>query len=758
MFERRLKIILAVLFAFTFVLVLRAAQLQVVQRDDWRVQAAKTMRQEELIESSRGRILDFKGREIAVDQACEDACVDYRVIISPPDEKFVSEFARQRFNLKYPDGFSDKTERKKALDHEIELVNTDIEIMWATLAKVGGMSRQEIEETRQAIIRRVDMRRRYLWYARFDLARDAFNKRAPSAWWKQWLIDDTQKAPNLDTYLPEPVAEEREPHVVLRNISQEIMNLLWKDLDKYPGLVLQPSTTRVYPFAEIGCHVVGSLSKVNDKDLQNDPDLGDGLRKYYDNDLIGRTGLEALCEPLLRGTRGRMEFDLVDKQRTRTLEPEPGADVHTTIDMQLEKDITDAFQHVKMDGASEPIAMHGAAVVLDIKTNQVRAMVSNPGFDPNKLSENYAAMMLDQLNKPMMNRATQFALEPGSTVKPMVGISAVTQGVIGLNEGIECTGYLKIGGRVYQFGRCWTASKFAKSGVAFAHHQIPTQDPHHGHDGNADGFLTLTDAIERSCNVYFETVANRLGMEDLSDWMERFGLGRPTGVGIKEVAGRIPGEFVGSRTEQQHTTWFAGIGQGDVNATPIQMANIAATIARNGIWMRPRLVVEDVPRYKNDPNPDRVDLHVSPAAVAAARQGMINVVNTDAGTGNDLKVPGLLVAGKTGTAQAAVFTIVECDEKGKAILDENGNKIIHRIDPNTPDHSNPDAPWYRGSGADHTSLNHAWFIGFAPAHNPQIAFAVLLEYGGSGGHAAAPVADALLEACIAHGYLARDNN
>ena len=156
-----------------------------------------------------------------------------------------------------------------------------------------------------------------------------------------------------------------------------------------------------------------------------------------------------------------------------------------------------------------------------------------------------------------------------------------------MNEGIECTGFLVIGGKKYSYGKCWTATVGKKVGMV-SHHTIPTQAPHQGHDGNPDGFLTYSDALERSCNVFFETVADRLKIQGLSYWMKQFGLGRPTGIGIAEVRGRLPDSYDGPN--RQFATWTSGIGQGPVAATPLQMCNIAATIARRGIWVRPSLV------------------------------------------------------------------------------------------------------------------------------------------------------------------------
>jgi penicillin-binding protein 2 len=406
-----------------------------------------------------------------------------------------------------------------------------------------------------------------------------------------------------------------------------------------------------------------------------------------------------------------------------------------------------------------------------VKTNQVLAMVSYPDYDLNHFDELYQQFQADEIDDPLRDRATESQLEPGSTVKPMVGLSAITAGVMKVNEGIECTGYLVLPGRgkprtYSRLGRCWVASGFAQQlaalGMTPAHHPIPF--PHHGHDGNQDGFLTYSDALERSCNVYFETVADRMGMDQLTDWMGRFGLGRRTGLGIEEYMGRVPGEVhFGSR---RVTCFLGGIGQSYVAATPIQMANVVATIARGGIWMRPQLLVPDpatghLPPVRPNamPGPDAVDLHLDPEALKACRLGMINVVDGAAGTGKMAHMNDLLIAGKTGTAQAAPFKVLIRDGKGEPLLDADGKKQYTTFAPSTPDNPNTERPWYRGTGTkDNYKLDHAWMIGYAPANDPKVAFAVLVEYGGSGGGAAADVVNASLEACIAHGYLKPQQN
>jgi penicillin-binding protein 2 len=787
MFERRLKVFLFVLAVVTAVLVGRAVDLQILGREHWVEEAAKSLHHDSLTETTRGRLLDVRGRPLAEDMYCFDACVDYRAIPKDPDEQWVHEIAVARVKEQH-----EKTGSTRVMvKDEVTRVKADIDRMWERLAEEGGMSQDQMDDLRQSIVQDVEMRRRYTWYRNYQRAQKGGNTTEPAVvepWYRKWLMGGTDVSA-VDTF-DITIGEQTQPHVILRAISSQVYNELGKEQEHFPGLVLSPGMERSYPlpYGEAACHVLGRLTRVDADDLKEDPWVGDDLRAYKPSDLIGRGGLEALCEPLLRGSRGRVDewssgeseepSDASPGQaggsREEVVDAVPGQDVKTTIDVDLEQDIRSAFNHVNVKREkTDPdlfADLHGAAVAIDVATGEVRAMVSAPGFDPNIPDRDIAALNDDDLNKPMFNRATFSMLETGSTIKPVVGIGAITQGVMGINDTIECTGFLTIQGKEVPGGaRCWTLSKFGfdRSDPRASHHRIPFSDPH------PTGFLTFSDALQRSCNVFFENMGYRLGVDGLSKWMRKFGLGQITGIGIPEVRGRlpdlIPAKDIAARSV--NALW-GGIGQGCVGATPIQMANVAATIARNGIWLRPRLVTDDVsrqlraiaarhpstqPSWTNVPD-GPVDLQLSPQAVAAAQEGMWRVVNTIAGTGNELFRGDLQISGKTGTAQATPFSIPIRDRFGREIYDGKKVKTFYP-QPSTPDKPNPLAPWYLGfeeKGSDKIELKHSWYIGFAPSHNPKIAFAVLVEYGGSGGSAAGTIAKRIVDECVEHGYVPLD--
>lgn len=770
MFERRLKMFLGILLSVMSVLLLRAVHLQIITRSTWSQAAEDFKKRPVLVETTRGRLLDHKGHELAVDEACMDACVDFRAISR--NEKWMRDVAKARVQNDHPDEYkkADKATRQQMLDDEFAKVRRDIDAMFDLLASETGEKPERVDETCRQIGLRVEMRSRLRQYRRYLAAHEEHVKDGDAPWYRRWLIEGGKDGPQVDAF-EDVEDEEISVHPVVRNISPDAYLRLARVTPRCPGLVLRPGTHRRYPYAFAGSHVIGMLTSVTREDMMADPNLVvDPLREYSFTDFIGRAGLEGLCEPTLRGARGRVLRPPGGEDQIETA-PIAGKDVRTTIDIDLQDQIQKMFANMEVpseqagdgDKRTFKVAMHGAAVVIDIKTSAVRALTSYPDYDANTLSENYESLAIDTHNAPLMNRATQSQLEPGSTVKPIVGIGAITQGItvpawgaVNTHTGIECTGYLVINGRKLTNGRCWVASKLGQQlNGHVAHHPVPWESPHKGVHGNANGFLCFGDALERSCNVYFETVADALGVQGLTYWYDQFGLGRETGLGIAESRGALPN----SRPENDPSiAWFSGIGQVGVRGTPVQMANVAATIARDGIWMRPKLVDGDgialapTTTRSGEPVPDRVDLKLSKEALAAARDGMERVVNSLGGTGRHGQMKEFIVAGKTGTAQAAPIRDPVLDAEGKIQFDEKGNRISVLRPLATADHPT-DTPWYRGWGPSGTDYNHAWFIGYAPANDPQIAFAVMVQYGGSGGALAAQTSTKILTACIEHGLI-----
>lgn len=763
MFERRLRILLCLVSAMALLLAGRLVHVQVLRHDYWTGQAELTLRRTTLLQTTRGAILDARGRPLAFDAPCMDAAVDYRAVLPEPDEVWVNRHALRRVRDMPAEQFSalPRERRIEILKQERLAVRADIIQMWRTLARISDRTDAEMDELRLDIVRKVQLRKRFIWYRNWQSALAEAEQRTAEPWYRSWLVDASSRQPELDRF-EVTVSEEEEPHVVLPNLSTDAYNYLAKRLDQSPGLVLQASKYRSFPQRDLASHVIGNLARVSREDLEQDPIADDERRRYQLNDLTGKRGVEWLCEPILRGARGRIERSLVGEGRLLSSEePEAGRDVQLSIDLDLQRDVQRLFATARApnpDRTFDTLPMHGAAVLIDVRSGRILAMVSTPTYDLERFEESYERLRRDTVNLPLLNRATQVVVEPGSTVKPIVGLGAITDGHFRRDETLECTGYLTIGGRRYRFGRCWVASQFAhilgENGVA--HHPIPSEAPH------PTGFLAFPDALERSCNPFFEVLADRMGLDGLAGWMDRFGLGRRVGIGLSEATGYTPADFAGPAHLRRSTTWLGGMGQGHIGASVLQMANVAATLARNGVWMRPTLLDPEViaelrrlGRYSTEGS-DRVDLGLDPVALAQARQGMVAVVASRAGTGTAMRVRGLKVAGKTGSAQAGKLMVQLLDDRGEPLRDDAGRPQRRELAISTRERPNPEAPWYRGTGADGRNLAHAWVIGYAPADDPVIAFAVLVEYGGAGGASAGALASQALEACIRHGYLRAD--
>ncbi len=787
MFERRLKFFLSIIFVMAGVIVIRAAQLQLFESNAWQRLADKAMQQSMYIDTPRGNIFDRKNRKIAFDDPCVDAAVEYGAIALDPNWIKTQAIKRLKSRGEY---LKSAISRDRRVENEIQQVNSDIERMWQLLGEVSGKDEEEITNIRTEIDARIKFIHRKTWYQHYD----TISKGGKVSPWLRWLLNakgntkgntkDQQHVDEIDASAI-PVSEQTQSHVILSEISNDVQNKLRKILPGCPGLELRESTHRRYEgtAAVAISHLLGHVSPVNPKEVNDPANLDvEILRRYLPRDLIGRDGLEGLAEPLLRGTKGQLIRYAGNKTPVEIEKAVPGKDVTASIDVELQAQILKSFKslkaHDKMEGNKEVTLqeLHGAAVVIDVKTNEVLAMASYPTFDANKLEQDYKKWVRDKIQDPLLNRAT-LAHEPGSTVKTIIGAVAVSEDVIRYDKGILCTGYMhykdhKTGRdiRIAGTNRCWVASMYASRGLDVAKHLYPI--PHRGVYNNLDGELVLKDALERSCNVYFQTVADDMHLTGVVGALSRFGLGQKTGIGIPESSGRLPkphplapGAMYESESDRR-IGWLAGIGQGQVAATPLQMANVAATFARGGSWMRPKLLTgESATAIYPHSAADVRDMKLSPLALREVKEGMLNVVRKNhAGSGDELYRPDFEVAGKTGSAQAGKFSFELRDGQDNPVCEPDANGVegkgrpIHRVfEPGTKDHLS-ELPWYyEGVGEGGQHLAHAWFIGYAPADHPQIAFCVFVEYGGSGGMVAGALARDVVEACVQHEYITIDS-
>jgi penicillin-binding protein 2 len=449
-----------------------------------------------------------------------------------------------------------------------------------------------------------------------------------------------------------------------------------------PDVVVEPVPTRRYPDA-FAAHLFGYVGEVNDRDVSE----GDGLKS---GDIVGQSGIEKVYNALLMGEDGarRVVVNSVGRE-IRTLDedaPIEGKRLQLTIDFDVQKAIEDGF---KVAGFS------GAAVVLDPANGDVLGFTSRPAYDPNAFAAGIDRATWAELNtddlKPLQDRAIQGRYSPGSTFKMAVALAGLEEGIITPDFHAHCAGHANFYGRDF---KCW------KSG---------------GH-----GSIDLRHAIEQSCDVYFYTVANMVGVDKINKWATLLGLGVKSGIDLpNEVQGLVPSTEW--KREKMHEKWYAGetisvgIGQGAVAVTPVSMAVYMATLANGGTRVTPHLLksVDEGSGWKPVPPPapqSKVD--IDPDKLQAIRDGLWMVVN-QGGTGGRARMIGYDVSGKTGSSQ---------------VISNQGRVAAGRTTKDLRD--------------------NGWFVFFAPRDNPKVAGVVFLEHGIHGGNAAA-VAHHILETFFA---------
>ena len=454
-----------------------------------------------------------------------------------------------------------------------------------------------------------------------------------------------------------------------------------------PDVMVEKVPTRRYPEA-LAAHLFGYVGEANDIQVAGD----DGLRS---GDIVGKSGIEKIYNSLLMGDDGarRVVVNSVGRE-IRTLEEEPateGKRLALTVDYDLQKALEDGF---KWSG------FNGASVIMDPHTGEVLAFTSVPSYDPNAFAAGpvdraiWASLNSDEL-KPLQDRAIQGRYSPGSTFKMAVATAALEEGVITPDFKVYCPGHATFFGRSFQ---CSLS------------------------DGRGHGTIDLRQALEHSCNVYFYTVGNMVGIDKIHKWATLLGLGEKTGIDLpNEVQGLVPSpEWKRERFKEK---WYAGetisvsIGQGAVALTPVSMAVYISTIANGGTRFTPHLLkaVDDGTGWKDQTPPaPRSTVQLKPATMQAIHDGLWMVVN-GTGTGGLARLPGYDVSGKTGTAQVISLEGSRA-AKGKTEKDLRDN---------------------------------GWFVFFAPRDNPKIAGVVFVEHGGHGGVTAAPIAKHVLETFFA---------
>ncbi len=448
----------------------------------------------------------------------------------------------------------------------------------------------------------------------------------------------------------------------------------------FPGVDIHARLVRHYPYGELTSHVVGYVGRINEKELKSLP-----IAEYRGTHHIGKTGIEKTYESDLHGRAGYAEIETNAQARPiKTLTevpPVPGANIYLTLDIDLQRTAYHALD-----------IYNGAVVAIQVKTGEVLVLVSRPGFDPNPFVYGISRKVYRELqesdNLPLFNRALRGQYPPGSTLKPFIALAGLEYKVTDFHHKLYCPGYYQLPNVSHKY-RDW--KKW-------------------GH-----GTVAMNDAIVQSCDVYFYDLALTLGIDRMHAFLSEFGFGEKTGIDVTgEKAGLLPSREWKQRRRRQPwypgETLITGIGQGFTQVTPLQLARATATLANRGEVVSPFLADRIIHANFAVAGPRKTsrNLHLNPENVQNIINAMVNVVHGARGTarriGKDIPYR---IAGKTGTAQ--VFSV-------KQEENYNEDEIVFKL------------------------RDHALFIAFAPAADPEIAVAVIVENGGHGGSVAAPIA------------------
>ena len=477
-----------------------------------------------------------------------------------------------------------------------------------------------------------------------------------------------------------------EPVTLKKELPWEDMSLALTNKMDLPGISIDVLPKRHYCTENLAPHVFGFLGEIDRNEIDK---YSQG--SYRPGDLIGKFGLERWGEQYLRGGKGGLQTE-VDAYGNRQkilaeIEPTSGCNLVVTLDVGVQK-LAESLIKDKV----------GAVVAMKPATGEIIALASSPGFNANLFARGIDYTEWSKLTSnplhPLLNRAIQTQQPPGSVFKIITAIAALEERVIDPSDRIFCPGYFTLGNATF---RCW------KKG---------------GH-----GSVNMQEAIIRSCDTYFYTVGQRLGVDRIHKYATMFGLGEKTGIELDgEKSGLIPSEAWKKKkfgvAWQKGETISTAIGQGYIQTTPLQIANVFCGIANGTFIARPRLVVEascDNDQKKTSFETEKLrDLPVSPKTITFIKEALMGVVHDPTGTATRVRIEGLTIGGKTGTAQVVSLRLIPSREE--------------------------DVPWkYK---------DHAWFVCLAPVENSEIVVSVFLEHGGHGGSAAGPIAREIVAAYL----------
>lgn len=459
---------------------------------------------------------------------------------------------------------------------------------------------------------------------------------------------------------------------------------------RFPGIEIQARILRYYPYGELAAHVVGYISRISDKDLEQ-LEAENELDNYRGSHFIGRIGIEQSYEKQLHGITGfdEVETDAAGRsiQILSRTAPTPGNNLVLTLDIDLQKVVDDVFGERR-----------GALVAIDPNNGEILAFVSKPGFDANLfvggIDHTNWNLLNNSIDRPLNNRALRGVYPPGSTFKPFMALAALELGFRSPGYAISDIGYFMLPGSDRRY-RDWKVG---------------------GH-----GRVDLHKSLVVSCDTYYYGLANDMGIDRIHNYIQRYGLGQKTGIDIfGEVEGLLPSQDWKMRRHNQR--WYAGdtisvgIGQGYVLATPLQLAFSTGILANRGKAYQPHFlkkITNTQTGYEHEPEKKLLyTVEHDPRHMDLVHKALVDVTQPGGTAANAARGAAYTFAGKTGTSQVI------------------GIKQNER---------------YRADLIAERHRDHAMFIAYAPAENPTIALSILVENGGSGGSTAAPIARQVLD-------------
>lgn len=721
--QLRLWVLFVLFLAPAAVIIVRLYHVQTALTPVFVADWERTTETLEPIPARDGRILTADGLVLAFDEPKFDIALHYRWLEDPPQPEWLDSQARL---LLKPAERRDKVKLARAR----EIILGRRAAAFAELSEVTGQTPAELAESCRRVQTRIE--RMYALVEERQARRaensDAAPPADPAANWTEQAWSNLKSAlttpPERPQHDPLVIREQLMAHVVVESVPLTVVTAIESAPSRFPGVEVQRATRRVYPAGKLAAHIVGARTPVDDEELEQakklhspeDPPASESGGR------IGRSGIERAYDAQLRGQIGVRRI-VRDRrgQIVRTDDVRPasdGRDVVLSFDSRLQaraEALLDAVLDPPSSAANtagepdEPLdappppapPLGGCIVALDVRNGRVLAAAAAPRFDANLIVHHepaaWDAAVADP-RQPFFPRVTQMTIPPGSVFKTLTAIALLESGQFDPDEQFYCQGYLDEPNR----HRC----------LIYRHY------------GAGHGLVTLDDALCRSCNVYFFDAARRIGPQPIHDWAARFGFGRLTGADLPgERSGNLPTPGESGQKWFPGTTLQFAIGQASLAVTPLQVAQMMAAVANDGFLVTPTFVrPTTVPSPSDDrklqlasfeataARPTRQQiLGLTPGTLARVRVGLRMVVEDSHGTGKRVRLDEVAVAGKTGTAEVG------------------GGK--------------PD---------------HAWFAGYVPADNPRVAFVVVLEHGGSGGHVAGPVAHDFVQALLQAGVIPPD--